>query len=63
VIMSAATTTDADEQIARTMKLQAEINKLQAEVRWMPWQIMSATALAAAALLGAGAAMAKLFLG
>jgi len=60
--MSAATTTDADEQIARTMKLQAEINKLQAEVRWMPWQIMSATALAAAALLGAGAAMAK-FLG
>jgi len=62
VIMSAATTTDADEQIARTMKLQAEINKLQAEVRWMPWQIMSATALAAAALLGAGAAMAK-FLG
>jgi len=61
--MSAATTTDADEQIARTMKLQAEINKLQAEVRWMPWQIMSATALAAAALLGAGAAMAKLFLG
>lgn len=50
-------------QIARTMKLQAEINKLQAEVRWMPWQIVSAAALAAAALLGAGAALAKLFLG
>jgi hypothetical protein len=45
------------------MKLQAEINKLQAEVRWMPWQIVSAAALAAAALLAAGAALAKLFLG
>lgn len=61
--MTAMTSTDADEQIARTMKLQAEINKLQAEVRWMPWQIVSAAALAAAALLAAGAALAKLFLG
>jgi hypothetical protein len=61
--MTAITATDADEQIARTMKLQAEINKLQAEVRWMPWQIVSAAALAAAALLAAGAALAKLFLG
>jgi hypothetical protein len=61
--MTAISATDADEQIARTMKLQAEINKLQAEVRWMPWQIVSAAALAAAALLAAGAALAKLFLG
>jgi hypothetical protein len=60
--MTAVTITDADEQIARTMKLQAEINKLQAEVRWMPWQIVSAAALAAAALLGAGAALAKLLM-
>jgi hypothetical protein len=54
---------DADEQIVRINKMQAEINKIQAETRWLPWQVVFAGALATAGLLGAGAALAKLFLG
>jgi hypothetical protein len=61
---------DIDEQHARINKLQAEIIKLQidggkayAETRWLPWQVVFAGMLASAGLLGAGAALAKLFWG
>jgi hypothetical protein len=61
---------DADEQIVRINKMQAEITKMQmdtvkvqAEIGWLPWQVVFAGMLATAGLLGAGAALAKLFFG
>jgi hypothetical protein len=59
--MANALPLDNDEQIVRINKMQADINKVQAETRWLPWQIVISAALATAALLGAGAALAKLF--
>lgn len=56
-----AITTDAEEQIVRINKMQAEINKIQAETRWLPWQVTFAGFLAMAALLGGGAALGKVF--
>ena len=59
---------DIDEQIARVSKLvedivksQAETQKLRAEVQFMPRVVVFQAMLATAALLGAGAAIAKLF--
>lgn len=56
-----ALTGDVEEQIVRINKMQAEINKIQAETRWLPWQVTFAGFLAMAALLGAGAALSKIF--
>jgi len=59
---------DVEEQIARVSKLvedivksQAETHKLNAEVQYMPRVLVFQAMLATAALLGAGAAIAKLF--
>ena len=59
---------DLDEQIARISKLvedvvksQAEVRKLTAETQFMPRAMIFQAMLATAALLGAGAALAKLF--
>ena len=59
---------DIDEQIARISKLvedvvksQAETRKLTAETQYMPQAMIFQAMLATAALLGAGAAIAKLF--
>lgn len=52
---------DHDEQIVRINKMQADINKVQAETRWLPWQIVISAVIATAGLLGAGAALTKLF--
>ena len=58
---------DLREQIARIDKMQAEIHKTQAElskitldVRFYPGTLLFQGTLAAAALVGAGAAIAKL---
>ena len=55
--------------IAEQTKLQAEQTKLQAEAAKLerdralaPWQIVAATAAASTALVGAGIALAKVFL-
>ena len=59
---------DIEEQIARVSKLvedivkaQAETRKLKAETEFMPRAMVFQAMLATAALLGAGAAIAKLF--
>jgi len=59
---------DVEEQIARVSKLvedivksQAETAKLTAETQFMPRVVIFQAMLATAALLGAGAAIAKLF--
>ena len=59
---------DLDEQIARISKLvedvvksQAETRKLTAETQFMPRAMIFQAMLATAALIGAGAALAKLF--
>ena len=59
---------DLDEQIARISKLvedvvksQAEVRKLTAETQFMPRAMIFQAMLATAALIGAGAALAKLF--
>ena len=59
---------DIDEQIARisklvedTVKAQVETRKLNAEVQYFPRTMIFQAFIAAAALLGAGAAVAKLF--
>ena len=59
---------DIEEQIARVSKLvedivksQAEIRKITAETQFMPRAMIFQAMLATAALLGAGAAIAKLF--
>ena len=59
---------DLEEQIARVSKLvedivksQAETQKLNAEVQYMPRVLVFQAMLATAALLGAGAVIAKLF--
>jgi hypothetical protein len=59
---------DVEEQIARVSKLvedivkaQAETQKLNAETQFMPRMMVFQAMLATAALLGAGAAIAKLF--
>ena len=59
---------DIDEQIARVSKLvedivksQAETRKITAETQFMPRAMVFQAMLATAALLGAGAAIAKLF--
>ena len=59
---------DMQEQIARISKLvedvvkaQAETQKIKAEIEFMPRSLIFQAMLATAALLGAGAAIAKLF--
>ncbi len=59
---------DVEEQIARISKLvedvvksQAETRKITAETQYMPRALIFQAMLATAALLGAGAAVAKLF--
>ena len=59
---------DAREQLARIDKMQAELSKTQVEIQKITQDIKLATpqmffqgALAMAAILGAGAALAKLF--
>ena len=59
---------DLQEQIARIAKIQEEIDKTRAdarkataEVEFMPRSMIFQAMLATAALLGAGAALAKLF--
>ena len=59
---------DIEEQIARVSKLvedivksQAETRKITAETQFMPRAMIFQAMLATAALLGAGAAIAKLF--
>ena len=59
---------DIEEQIARVSKLvedivksQAETRKITAETQFMPRSMIFQAMLATAALLGAGAAIAKLF--
>ena len=47
---------------AEQFKLSAEQSKLSIDSRLLPWQLLAQGALAAAALMGAGAALAKLFL-
>lgn len=61
-------TLDVEEQIARIRRTQAEIDKmfderskLRAEVQFMPRNMIFQAMLASAALIGAGAALAKLF--
>ena len=59
---------DLQEQIARIRKTQAEIdkmfderNKLQVETRYFPAALIFQAMIAAAALLGAGATITKVF--
>ena len=47
---------------AEEYKLAAERAKLASDTRFSPWLLLAQGALAAAALMGAGAALAKLFL-
>ncbi len=47
---------------AEQFKLSAEQSKLLVDARLSPWMLLAQGALAAAALMGAGAAFAKLFL-
>ena len=44
-------------------KLTAERSKLETDTRFSPWVILAQGTLAAAALMGAGAAIAKLLMG
>ena len=54
-------TLDSDEQIARIQKVQAELQKIMQETRLATPQMFFQGALAMAAMIGAGAALAKLF--
>ena len=47
---------------AEQFKLASERAKLDAETRFSPWLLVVQCTLAAAAIMGAGAALAKLFL-
>ena len=47
---------------AETRKLVAEMTKTQSDLKYQPWFILFQGVLAAAALMGAGVAFAKLFL-
>jgi hypothetical protein len=53
---------EANKLSAEQLKLSAERDKLHTDVRFSPWILLAQGALAAAALMGAGAALAKLFL-
>ena len=48
---------------AETRKIVADMTKAQADVKFQPWVVAFHGLLAGAALLGAGIAFAKLFLG
>jgi len=48
---------------AEKAKLSAERSKLESDTRFSPWIILAQGTLAAAALMGAGAAIAKLLMG
>ena len=48
---------------AEKAKLSAERAKLETDARFSPWLILAQGTLAAAALMGAGAAIAKLLMG
>ena len=51
---------DIDEQIARIEKMQAELQKVMQDIKLATPQMFFQGALAMAALIGAGAALAKL---
>jgi hypothetical protein len=53
---------EANKLSAEQLKLSAERSKLEIDTRFSPWIFVAQAALAAAALMGAGAALAKLFL-
>jgi len=46
---------------AETRKLVADMTKAQSDLKYQPWFILFQGVLATAALMGAGAALAKLF--
>jgi hypothetical protein len=48
---------------AESIKLEAERAKLNTDVRYSPWMLLAQGLIAGAALLGAGAALAKLLIG
>ena len=52
---------EVDRFAAETRKVVADMIKAQAETKIMPWTTIFQAMLATAALLGAGAAIAKLF--
>jgi len=53
---------EANKLSAEQLKLMAERSKLANDARYSPWLFAVQAALAAAALMGAGAGFAKLFL-
>ncbi len=52
---------EVDKFAAETRKVVADMIKTQAETKIMPWSTIFQAMLATAALLGAGAALAKVF--
>ena len=53
---------EAEKLAAEARKLVAEMEKYRGELRFQPWSILFQGTLAAAAVVGAGIAIAKLFL-
>ena len=53
---------EVDKFAAETRKVVADMIKTQADTKFQPWILILQGALAAAALMGAGVAFAKLFL-
>ena len=54
---------EAEKFSAETRKLVAEMEKFRGELRFQPWSILFHGVLAATAVVGAGIAIAKFFLG
>jgi hypothetical protein len=54
---------EANKLSAEQYKLSAERSKLEVDTRISPWTLLAQGLLAGAALLGAGAALAKLLIG
>ena len=52
---------EAEKFSAETRRIVADMTKAQVEIRILPWTTIFQAMLASAALLGAGAAIAKLF--
>ena len=53
---------EAEKLAAETRKLIAETGKYRSEARFHPWSVLFQGTLAATAVMGAGVAIAKLFL-
>ena len=53
---------NSDKLYAETQKMLAEAQKSDLDIRLSPWMLLAQGLIAGAAILGAGAALAKLFL-